>query len=193
MRASSDVGSIVLDCFCGSGTTGVVAERLGRRWVMADVGRGAVQTSVKRLQGVIDARSGDLLERARGFVHYRVKGCEGYLDGVVSTCPAEVDVWVVREGRRAVVSLVGYRSVSIRLKFGMDEQDGQVGDFRSQIEGVFLDTDYNGEYFDIVISDFPKKKDGLIRGEYEVLLPRVDARIAVKVVDILGEEVVRVV
>jgi adenine-specific DNA-methyltransferase len=49
IRASSDEGDLVADLFCGSGTTGAVAERLGRRWVMADLGRFAVHTSRKRL------------------------------------------------------------------------------------------------------------------------------------------------
>lgn len=34
---------------CGSGTTGAVAERLGRRWIMADLGRFAIHTSRKRM------------------------------------------------------------------------------------------------------------------------------------------------
>jgi hypothetical protein len=34
---------------CGSGTTGAVAERLGRRWIMCDLGRFAIHTSRKRL------------------------------------------------------------------------------------------------------------------------------------------------
>ena len=33
IRVSSDPGDVVLDPFCGSGTTCVVAERLGRRWI----------------------------------------------------------------------------------------------------------------------------------------------------------------
>ena len=33
IRVSSDPGDMVLDPFCGSGTTCVVAERLGRRWI----------------------------------------------------------------------------------------------------------------------------------------------------------------
>jgi hypothetical protein len=41
--------SLVADFFCGSGTTGAVAERLGRRWIMTDLGRYAIHTSRKRL------------------------------------------------------------------------------------------------------------------------------------------------
>jgi DNA modification methylase len=49
IRASSNEDDLVADFFCGSGTTGAVAEKLGRRWIMADLGRFAIHTSRKRL------------------------------------------------------------------------------------------------------------------------------------------------
>ena len=49
--ASTNEGDLVADFFCGSGTTGDVAERLGRRWIMTDLGRFAIHTSRKRLIG----------------------------------------------------------------------------------------------------------------------------------------------
>lgn len=49
IKASSNEGDIVADFFCGSGTTGAVAEKLGRRWIMADLGRFATHTSRKRM------------------------------------------------------------------------------------------------------------------------------------------------
>jgi len=49
IKASSTEGDLVADFFCGSGTTGAVAERLGRRWLMSDLGRFAIHTSRKRL------------------------------------------------------------------------------------------------------------------------------------------------
>lgn len=49
IQTSSNEGDLVLDCFCGSGTTPVVAEKLGRRWIAADLGRFAVHTTHKRL------------------------------------------------------------------------------------------------------------------------------------------------
>lgn len=42
---------LVADFFCGSGTTGAVAQQLGRRWIMADLGRQAIHTTRKRLVG----------------------------------------------------------------------------------------------------------------------------------------------
>jgi len=49
LTASTNEGDLVADFFCGSGTTGAVAERLGRRWIMSDLGRFAIHTSRKRL------------------------------------------------------------------------------------------------------------------------------------------------
>lgn len=49
IEASSDPGDIVLDAFAGSGTVGVVAEKLGRRWIMIDCGKLAIYTMQKRL------------------------------------------------------------------------------------------------------------------------------------------------
>jgi DNA modification methylase len=49
IRSSSNEDNLVADFFCGSGTTGAVAERLGRRWIMCDLGRFAIHTSRKRL------------------------------------------------------------------------------------------------------------------------------------------------
>ena len=56
LKASSNAGDLVLDCFCGSGTTAAVAEKLGRRWVTCDLGRFAVHTARKRLLGIPDVR-----------------------------------------------------------------------------------------------------------------------------------------
>lgn len=49
VEASTDPGGLVADFFCGSGTTGAVAEELGRRWIMADLGRFAIHTTRKRM------------------------------------------------------------------------------------------------------------------------------------------------
>lgn len=47
--ASSNEGDLVADFFCGSGTTAAVAERLGRKWIVTDLGKFAVHTTRKRL------------------------------------------------------------------------------------------------------------------------------------------------
>jgi adenine-specific DNA-methyltransferase len=49
IQSTSNQGDLIADFFCGSGTTGAVAERLGRRWIMSDLGRFGIHTSRKRL------------------------------------------------------------------------------------------------------------------------------------------------
>ncbi len=52
IKASSNEDDLILDCFCGSGTTAAVAEKLGRRWITCDLGRFAIHTTRKRLLGI---------------------------------------------------------------------------------------------------------------------------------------------
>jgi DNA modification methylase len=49
IKASSNEGDLVLDCFAGSGTTAGVSEKLSRRWIACDLGRFAIHTTRKRL------------------------------------------------------------------------------------------------------------------------------------------------
>ena len=52
VKASSNPGDLVFDCFMGSGTTQAVAMKLGRKFIGADINLGAIQTTTKRLLGV---------------------------------------------------------------------------------------------------------------------------------------------
>ncbi|MBM3178716.1 MAG: site-specific DNA-methyltransferase [Chloroflexi bacterium] len=52
IKSSSNENDLVLDCFCGSGTTAAVAEKLNRRWITCDLGRFAIHTTRKRLLGI---------------------------------------------------------------------------------------------------------------------------------------------
>ena len=287
IKASSNEGSIVLDCFCGSGTTAAVAEKLGRRWIMADLNKGAIQTTIKRLQGIIQRKNGDLIDNGRGLIHYRVNNydfakenglkkiiiskygiqtdrkdlffdgivgeqlakiielnrpltrldiqiikdeiannrpdetrdiavfCNGselgiieelaqeknpvnkitvrdiQQDGMITNQPSEADVRIAKEGKKVKIKIADYISSSILARMEIDRTffDEQIGDFRAQIDCVLIDTDYNGENFNIVASDLPQRKTDFIKGEYELMLPRTDAKVAVKIVDMLGEEI----
>lgn len=63
INASSNENFIVADFFAGSGTTGAVAEKLGRRWVMTDIGKPSAMIMRKRL---IDQNSGPFFYMAIG-------------------------------------------------------------------------------------------------------------------------------
>ncbi|MHB8597440.1 MAG: DNA methyltransferase [Ktedonobacteraceae bacterium] len=47
--ASSEESDIVLDCFCGSGVSPLVAQQLGRRWIACDQSKLAIQVTRQRL------------------------------------------------------------------------------------------------------------------------------------------------
>lgn len=51
IRASSNEGDIVLDAFCGCGTTLVVAEREKRKWIGIDISPTACRVMARRLEG----------------------------------------------------------------------------------------------------------------------------------------------
>jgi adenine specific DNA methylase Mod len=53
IKTSSNEGDLVLDSFCGSGTTAAAAQKLGRRWVAGDLSRFSIHTSRKRLLGIV--------------------------------------------------------------------------------------------------------------------------------------------
>ncbi|MDE0635431.1 MAG: site-specific DNA-methyltransferase [Candidatus Poribacteria bacterium] len=281
IKASSDENSIILDCFAGSGTTAAVAEKLGRRWIAADINKGAIQTTIKRLQKLPDMQ--------RGIAHYRVNNYDastdlerrdivlkkygvqtdrqeaffdGTLDGtlvkiidltkaltpldiqtikdelenrpeesrnitvfcygtnsniqaelkaenrrravnkmfvrdigsegITTFEPASAEVNFERGGDSVTVTIADYISPTILARMDIDRTifDEQIDDFRAQIDCVLIDTDYTGEHFKIVESDVPKKKEDFVDGEYTVSLPRPDASVAVKIIDMLGEETV---
>ncbi len=52
-----------------------------------------------------------------------------------------------------------------------------------------IDAAYDGEVFDITLSDVPERKDDLVTGRYELPAPADETTVAVKIVDMLGEEV----
>ena len=59
IKASSNPGDIVFDCFMGSGTTQAVSMKLGRRFIGADINLGAIQTTTKRLIGISNELKAD--------------------------------------------------------------------------------------------------------------------------------------
>ncbi len=56
IKASTKEGDLIGDFFVGSGTTCIVAQKLGRRWIGCDINIGAIQTSTKRLNQIISEK-----------------------------------------------------------------------------------------------------------------------------------------
>jgi DNA modification methylase len=72
IKASSNPGDLVLDCFIGSGTTAAVAQKLGRRWIGCDINKGAVQLTSSRLQKIIKEQIENNETKYPSFAIYKV-------------------------------------------------------------------------------------------------------------------------
>lgn len=85
VKASSNPGDIVFDCFMGSGTTQAVSMKLGRRFVGADINLGAIQTTTKRLLSVgkeLSAERFDSDTKYTGFEVYNVNNYDFFRNPV---------------------------------------------------------------------------------------------------------------
>ena len=56
LHIATNKGDIVLDSFAGSGTTGAVAQKMGRRWIMVELGEQCHSYIIPRLKVVIDGK-----------------------------------------------------------------------------------------------------------------------------------------
>jgi adenine-specific DNA-methyltransferase len=64
---ASDPGDLVLDSFAGSGTTGAVAHKMGRRWIMVELGEHCQTHIIPRLRKVIDGQDGGGVTEGSGW------------------------------------------------------------------------------------------------------------------------------
>ena len=75
---STRPGDIILDSFAGSGTTGAVAHKMGRRWIMVELGEHCHTHIIPRMKKVIDGKDlGGITKAADwqgggGFRYYRL-------------------------------------------------------------------------------------------------------------------------
>jgi len=81
IKASSNEGDIVFDCFMGSGTTQSVAMKLGRKFIGADINLGAIQTTTKRLIDV-GKELKDQEDKYTGFEVYNVNNYDFFRNPV---------------------------------------------------------------------------------------------------------------
>lgn len=78
IHIASNRGEIILDSFSGSGTTGAVAHKMGRRWIMIELGEHCHTHIIPRLKKVIDGGDEGGITKAvnwnggGGFRYYRL-------------------------------------------------------------------------------------------------------------------------
>ena len=300
VKAASNPGDLVLDCFVGSGTTVRAAQELGRRWIGCDINKGAVQTTSKRLSALVEEQAQTLdldpptpsrafglyqvnnydlqlrhqdaqaiaaehvgVERTRTDAFFdgtlgadwaklipftrpltaldveevrrEVKRREGGRDvavvalgvepearnaidqnnrllpegggrirlvdlragdrygGLLTHEPAAADVRFDRDGGTVQVDVREFVSPTILKRLGLDTEDlgvhPQVEDWRGTVDYVLIDTDYDGETFVVRVQDIPDNRRDTVLGAYTIPGVSPDAVVAIKIVDMLGEEV----
>lgn len=78
LSITTNPGDLVLDSFAGSGTTGAVAHKMGRRWIMVELGEHCHTHIIPRLKKVIDGEDSGGITKAvnwkggGGFRYYRL-------------------------------------------------------------------------------------------------------------------------
>jgi hypothetical protein len=104
--------------------------------------------------------------------------------------PARARVKVARKGDVAVVEITDFISPSIveRLQGEAGLLQPKIEDWRAMVDSVLIDPDCDGRLFRIAVSDRPERKADLVAGRYEVAVGPGPRTVAVKIIDMLGEE-----
>ncbi len=111
--------------------------------------------------------------------------------------PAEARIEILRSAqndRLAVIKIKEFISPTIIERLNIDNKlfKVKIPDFRSMIDTVLIDNNYDGKTFHIVYSDVPERKNDLVKGKYEIEVNSSKCKIAIKIIDMLGEELLNV-
>ena len=112
--------------------------------------------------------------------------------GFIKHEPMSVQAHLERDGNTLVVQIDDVVSPSIIAR--LDLQEGifraSIPDWRAVVDCVLIDTQHDGEVFNVALADVPARKQDLVAGRYELPAPPTGATVAVKLIDMLGEECV---
>ncbi|MGB4215484.1 MAG: site-specific DNA-methyltransferase, partial [Thermacetogeniaceae bacterium] len=190
IRGHSCPGDLVADFFCGTGTTGAVAEKLGRRWIMADASRLALIIAYKRL----------LQQGCKPFIQQSIAGkitqgenksrdaiCQLVLKQLlVQNCSAEWEEILLELGGLAYST---FDHLPLRGEIKEKIRELASCDPLALLEYWSVDPDYDGRTF---CSRWQccRARDGRVDNRARIVVPKVKGsrRICVKAVDVFGNE-----
>jgi hypothetical protein len=97
-----------------------------------------------------------------------------------------------REGDKLVVEVKDFISPSIseRLQSQADLLSPKIPDWRAMLDSVMIDPAHDGKVFNIALADVPERKQDYVQGHYELPASTAKTTVAVKITDMLGEEVI---
>ena len=94
IEASSNEGDLVADFFAGSGTTGIIAEKLNRNWIMCDIGRFSIHTIRKRLLDIPTCKQFEVLNMGKYERKYwaseNLENYKNYVNFIISLYNAQI-------------------------------------------------------------------------------------------------------
>ena len=79
VNGSSNEGDLIADFFCGSGTTAIVAEKLNRRWICADLSMYGIHITTKRLLGIDELKAYKVEDYYRSFRPFVIQKLDNYV------------------------------------------------------------------------------------------------------------------
>ncbi len=112
--------------------------------------------------------------------------------GFIKHEPLVASVSVKRLKTKLKITVNDVYSPSIVQRLNMDDGlfRAQIDDWRAVVDCIMIDTSYDGEIFNVALSDTPARKQDLVEGVYELEPPPENATVAVKIIDMLGEEII---
>lgn len=103
----------------------------------------------------------------------------------------QAKVEIKRENENtAKIEIKEFISPTVIRRFNLENSILQkaIVDFRSMIDYVLIDPNYDGKVFKTVFFDIPERQQDLVKGIYSIQIPATKTKIAVKIVDVLGNE-----
>lgn len=188
IKIASSEGDLVIDCFGGSGTTGIVAEKLNRKWILCDFGKHAIYYMQKRFLQISSSK-------ALSFDESQVTNkniSKKYDKNAKPFCIASVGAYDfqrimnLRDNKPAYIDFVlSLFGVTERAKIENGEYSGEL-ERKFKISNVFAQKDGNPvEIYPIWQDEFLKhikidreylegiinQSGGKIRGKYFIIAP----------------------
>lgn len=186
ISTSSREGSIVADFFAGSGTTGAVAEKLGRRFIMADKGNISCLTIMKRMAE----------NKGKTYSVKKLNSKENEINEL------KVDSFTkekTNKNKYLINIKLGKYSLDLN-KVKLNSKDMVIiknilkKDSLALIDYIGLDLNYDGKSPNIIYQDYRKKDYHKINQEIQLYIDEnvIDKPIYLKVIDVFGHEYTRI-
>lgn len=111
--------------------------------------------------------------------------------GFIQHEKAQARIAVRRKGGKLHVEIKDFVSPGIlqRLAQQSGVVQAKIADWRSMVDSVMIDTAFDGAVFNVAHADVPARKTDMVVGDYELDAPAGEVTVAVKITDMLGEEV----